>query len=165
MDEMFQGPVVFEPVQLDSASPSVLVATTEMHIPVLIHAQLETTPIPENTPAASVPVNAPAPSTPTPTFPEPPPLADGMHKKAPTLEEAKLALYDLITILKPRWKKGPGFKDPNLNPFVCKRMEGMMGLLSMYTNDKSRLYAKWIPVSQEVAIMQRRGETSYACRL
>ena len=158
-DEMFWGPVVFEPVQLDSASPSVLVETTEMHI------QLETTPIPENTPAASVPANAPAPSTPTPTFPEPPPLADGMHKKAPTLEEAKLALYDLITILKPRRKKGPGFKDPNLNPFVRERMEGMMGLLSMYTNDKSRLYAKWIPVSQEVAIMQRCGETSYARRL
>jgi len=135
---------IFVPIQLDPSSPPVLVVSTEIPIPT---------------------INCPAEPTPVTSQPDPAPLADGMHKKAPNLDEAKAALIDLTKMLFPQRKTGPGYKDPNLNPFVRERMQGMAGLLSMYTNSKSTMYGKWIAASQEVAIMQRRGETAYARRL
>ena len=101
----------------------------------------------------------------TPHIPTTEPLTDRMHKKAPMITEALVALSDISAALKPRRKKGPGYKDPGLNPFVHEQMEGMAQLLSLFTNKQSRLYNQWIPASLEVAVAQRKGEVSYARRI
>ncbi|KAF8150976.1 hypothetical protein B0H34DRAFT_801873 [Crassisporium funariophilum] len=80
------------------------------------------------------------------------------HASVPTLSNINAAL-------KPLRNKGPGYKDPGLNPFVRKRMEAMAQLLSLFTNDRSKLHDQWILASFKVAVAQQKGEMSYAQRI
>jgi hypothetical protein len=64
----------------------------------------------------------------------------GNYSPAPTLEDAKSALDDLTTILKPPRKTGAGYKDPGLDLVLRKRLEEMEQFLWMYINPESGTY-------------------------
>jgi len=71
----------------------------------------------------------------------------GNYSPAPTLEDAKSALDDLTTILKPPRKTGTGYKDPGLDLVLRKRLEEMEQFLWMYINPESVTYDQWMTAS------------------
>ncbi|KAE9383229.1 hypothetical protein BT96DRAFT_790326, partial [Gymnopus androsaceus JB14] len=82
----------------------------------------------------------------------------GHARRAPIIEEAAKAVNDLLSLLKGESRgKGGGFKDPEINPFVRHRLEGMRAFLKLYTDPKSRTYGRWMDSSIQAAITMDRG--------
>ena len=104
----------------------------------------------------SIPVNAPS-NVPASATVSNTVLCDGKLREPLTVLLAKPALKDLMGLLHPTRKKGPGYTDPEIDYFVRTRMEGMQSMLHFYTNPRSTTYEKWRASSYQAAISLGRG--------
>ena len=95
----------------------------------------------------NAPSNVPASATVSNTV-----LRDGKLREPLTVLLAKPALKDLMGLLHPTRKKGPGYTNPEIDYFVRTRMEGMQSMLHFYTNPWSTTYEKWRASSYQAAI-------------
>jgi hypothetical protein len=77
----------------------------------------------------------------------------GKEREAPTIVQTMSALQDLKKMLKPPRNTGRGYKaDPDINPFIQTRMEGMQTLLNFFTMKQSITCGAWIASSLQAAI-------------
>uniref|UniRef100_A0A0W0FI22 Uncharacterized protein n=1 Tax=Moniliophthora roreri TaxID=221103 RepID=A0A0W0FI22_MONRR len=60
--------------------------------------------------------------------------ADGQQCEAPMIAEALEALKDIRKVLHPPQKKGPGYINPELDPFTQSWIKGIESFLLLYTN-------------------------------
>ena len=81
----------------------------------------------------------------------------GHIRISPTIQQARAALTDLKQLLQPRRQTGPGYKDPNLDLWTRKRLEGMQSMLLLYTDSKSKTYDDWSASSWQTAIGMKWG--------
>ncbi|KAJ7720590.1 hypothetical protein DFH07DRAFT_712612, partial [Mycena maculata] len=88
---------------------------------------------------------------------------DGILRQAPTVESALKALADIGKVLRPPRKKGPGYIDPNIDPFTRSRIEGIQSLLALYTHPSSSTHGQWKKAAMNAAITLRRG--NYCARV
>jgi hypothetical protein len=89
---------------------------------------------------------------------------DGKLREAPTQLQATDALKHLVEKLRPPRKTGRGYYDPGIDPFTRIRMEGMRGMLNLYTNQHSATYDKWLKSACHAAISMGKGRYC-ACQL
>jgi len=76
---------------------------------------------------------------------------------SPTIKEALVALTDLKPLLRPKQQTGAGYQDPDLDLWTRAWIEGMLSMLLMYTDSKSRTYDNWGASSCQTAIGMGRG--------
>ena len=76
----------------------------------------------------------------------------GKECEAPTIIHATKALQDLKTLLKPPRKTGRGYVDPDINPFIRVRMEGMQAMLNFFITKQSTTFDAWGKSSLQAAI-------------
>lgn len=83
----------------------------------------------------------------------------GRLREAPTIENAVAAIKDLSALLRgeKRGDHSKGYKDPQFDPFVRKRMEGMRTLLNLYTDKRSKTFGHWGASAMQTAIGLGRG--------
>ena len=91
------------------------------------------------------------PSNPTP-FP-----GKKQDNSAPTIVNSNKALEDLKTTLNPPRKTGRGYKKPDLDPYVERRLDAMKIMLNFYTNLTSHTYNAWTASSFQAAIALGQG--------
>ena len=91
-------------------------------------------------------------------------VCEGMLRQAPTQAQALEALKELKEKLCPPRKTGCGYKDPELDPFVQIRMEGMQTMLNFYMTPHSSTYEKWGAFACQTAISTGHGRYC-ACQL
>ena len=89
---------------------------------------------------------------------------DGKLREAPTQIQTLEALTKLKAKLHPPRKTGRGYKDPELDSFVRKKMEGMQSMLHFYTISNSSTYKKWGASALQAAISVGCGRYC-ACQL
>lgn len=82
---------------------------------------------------------------------------EGKQRQAPTLDQAKAALKDLKNILDPPQKTGAGHKDPSLDLFVWKKVQGMVSMLNFYMIPHSQTYGKWGASALQTTVSMGRG--------
>ncbi|EDR07751.1 uncharacterized protein LACBIDRAFT_327704 [Laccaria bicolor S238N-H82] len=90
-------------------------------------------------------------------LPEMKEIRDGKQRQAPTLDQARAALKDLKEILDPPRKTGAGHKDPSLDLFVRKKVQGMVSMLNFYTIPHSHTYGKWGASALQATVSMGRG--------
>ncbi|KAJ6483382.1 hypothetical protein C8R45DRAFT_788071, partial [Mycena sanguinolenta] len=83
----------------------------------------------------------------------------GHLREAPTISQAAAAAKDLMILLRgeKRGENSAGYKDPNIDPFVRKRMEGMKIFLNFYTDPRSKTYQHWGASALQAAVALGRG--------
>ncbi|KIY60825.1 hypothetical protein CYLTODRAFT_322378, partial [Cylindrobasidium torrendii FP15055 ss-10] len=81
----------------------------------------------------------------------------------PSQESVADALNDLGTIIRPPRRKGPGHIDPNHDPWMGSRLQGMRALYSLYADSKSVTYNKWGASSLQAAVTLGHG--TYCARI
>ncbi len=87
----------------------------------------------------------------------------GKAREAPTMLLSAAALKDVQEYLRGKPKgKGGGFHQPDLDPFLRSRMEGLQSFLSLYSDPQSVTYEKWAPSSVQAAITL--GHSTYCAR-
>lgn len=85
-------------------------------------------------------------------------IRDGKYREAPTLLVSAAALKDIWEFLHGRSKgKGGGHHQPDLDPFLRSRMEGMRVFLSLYTDSQSATQEKWAASSLQAAVTLGHG--------
>ena len=89
---------------------------------------------------------------------------DGKLREAPPQLRAVDALKGLVERLHPRRKSGQGYSDADIDPFIRVRMEGMCGMLNLYTNPLSATYNRWGASACQAAIVTGKGRYC-ACQL
>jgi hypothetical protein len=72
----------------------------------------------------------------------------GRLREAPMVDAACAALADLGTVLWPPRKKGPGYIDPQIDPFTRSRIECIKSLLALYTHPSSSTRSQWKKASK-----------------
>ncbi|TRM55594.1 hypothetical protein BD626DRAFT_577096 [Schizophyllum amplum] len=85
----------------------------------------------------------------------------GRLREAPTVTLAHDALKDVLLLLRgPSRGRAGGYKDPLIEggPFVRIRIEGIRGMLAMYTNPDSATFQKWGKSAVQAAIGLGRGK-------
>ena len=75
----------------------------------------------------------------------------------PTQPDVLAAMEDLRKILHPRRDTGQGYKDPEIDLWRRARLEGMMSMFHMFTNQQSHTYNKWGASACQTAIGMGRG--------
>jgi len=95
------------------------------------------------------------------------PNQKGKLREAPPQLQAIEALKDLVENLHPQRKSGQGYLDAKIDPFVQTHMEGMCGMLNLYTNPLSTTYNHWNPSTYQASIVMSRGRYCICqlCRL
>ena len=91
-------------------------------------------------------------------------IRSGKKREAPTIILATNALQDLKTLLKPPRKTGRGYVEPDINPFIRIRMEGMQAMLNFFVTKQSTTFDAWGKSSLQAAIALGHG-TDCARRL
>lgn len=91
-----------------------------------------------------------------------PEVRPGKAREAPSQIQAVSALADIKELLSPKRRNHlgeecPGHVDPDFDVFKRSRMEGMRGLLALYTNSKSATFDQWGASSCQMAITFGRG--------
>jgi hypothetical protein len=81
----------------------------------------------------------------------------GKDHIAPTIVISNKALEDIKTMLNPPRKTGRGYKKPDLDSYVQRRLEAMKIMLNFYTSPKSHTYDAWTPSSFQAAIALGQG--------
>jgi hypothetical protein len=81
----------------------------------------------------------------------------GYARLIPNQPKALKALKGLKKILHPIRETGRGHKDPEFDLWCHARLEGMMSMLSMFTNIQSRTYNQWGASACQAAIGMGRG--------
>ncbi|PPQ94906.1 hypothetical protein CVT25_004427 [Psilocybe cyanescens] len=122
----------------------------------------------------------PIPLNPAPSLPQPaPPIPPSAHLKgyeysefrpqrydctllgeqrlAPTQADALKALADLQKVLHPARDTGRGYKDPDMDLWHRARIEGMLTMLNLFTNDCSLTYNCWGASACQAAVRIGRG--------
>lgn len=84
-------------------------------------------------------------------------IRPGKKREAPTIIQATNALQDLKMLLKPPRKTGQGYIEPDINPFVRIRMEGMQATLNFYITKQSTMFNAWGKSSLQAAITSGHG--------
>ncbi|KAJ7233607.1 hypothetical protein B0H12DRAFT_1028362, partial [Mycena haematopus] len=86
-------------------------------------------------------------------------IALGILREAPTVCLATAAAKNLAVLLRgaKRGENSAGYKDPNIDPFVRKRMEGMRVFLNFYTDTRSKTYWHWGASALQAAVALGRG--------
>jgi len=77
------------------------------------------------------------------------------------LDQARATLKDLKNILDPPQKTGAGHKNPGLDLFVQKKVEGMVSMLNFYMIPHSQTYGKWGASALQATISM--GERLFLC--
>jgi hypothetical protein len=92
---------------------------------------------------------------------------DGKLREAPTQLQTTDVLKHLVKKLCPPQKTGQGYYDPGIDPFTRICMEGMHGMLNLYTNQHSATYNKWLKSACHATISMGKGRycTHQLCRL
>jgi hypothetical protein len=82
----------------------------------------------------------------------------------PSIEQAEKAFDNLMNILKPRRKKGPGFTDPGLDKIVTERLSAMKLFCFNYLDmsKKNKAKPQWQAASLQTA--QSLGHGIYMAR-
>ncbi|KAF7324476.1 hypothetical protein MKEN_00488200 [Mycena kentingensis (nom. inval.)] len=94
------------------------------------------------------------------------PDADGVHRRAPALADAREALKSAKTALRgelrgdPTWvgTRGVGYKPLVLDDFSRARLWGIRALLSLYTDENSLTHGHWGDSMLQAAIAMGRGK-------
>jgi len=77
---------------------------------------------------------------------------------APTQASAQKAIKGLKKVLHPnQGPPGRGYKDPHIDLWRCARLEGMMSMLNMFTN-QSLTYDQWGASANQATIGMGQGE-------
>ncbi|PPQ84819.1 hypothetical protein CVT24_013253, partial [Panaeolus cyanescens] len=85
--------------------------------------------------------------------------------QAPSITEAAAALKDLQLLLNPPRPNGPGHVNPNINPFIRRRMDGMAATLSLYITKGSATIGAWGASAYQAAIATHNNTTWCSRRL
>lgn len=81
-----------------------------------------------------------------------------LQRLPPSIYTAKKALVDIRLLLKPPRTKGGGYKDPDLDTFLCNRLEMMCLFLVAYTDPIHS--HPWIAASLTAACGMQKGHYS-----
>ncbi|KAJ7080900.1 hypothetical protein B0H15DRAFT_748478, partial [Mycena belliarum] len=85
--------------------------------------------------------------------------APGKLREAPPITQAAEAVKDLTAELRgePRGPRSKGYKDPDFDPFIRPRLEGLRTFLNLYTNPMSKTYGHWGASALQAAVGLGRG--------